>query len=312
MLGYIKNPYDGSEWEEVIDDCYRLRYQANGYQKIHANFQGDAGIEGYTKSGIVYQCYCPEKQYTDNELWEKQRDKVSKDIKKLITNGDMLKELGVIKIKEWHFVTPEQRDKRLLKHCETKRKEVLEKKAQFNLDYIDKDFQILIKVGKDFVEEINKLVYLGKSKFDIRLGEIELIDYNECESEKIDNIKRKIKMIFNPDDDSRKKARYDRLVNSMVKYYLKGIEIKDNIKTVNLDLYEKVISIDTTFKNDVEMKCLMAPLDAIPSTLFQEIASEFEEELKSIMGDILNSESIAELKWNLMSAWMADCPMDFY
>ncbi|WP_278475466.1 hypothetical protein [Turicibacter sanguinis] len=312
MLGYIKNPYDGDEWEEIIDNCYRLRYQANGYQKIHANFKGDAGIEGYTKSGIVYQCYCPEKQYTDVELWEKQRDKVTKDINKLITNGKMLKELGVLKIKEWHFVTPEQRDKRLLMHCETKRQEVLQKRDELSLDYIDEDFLILVKIGQDFVEEINKLVYLGKNKFDIRLGAIESIDYDECDSQKIDNIKRKIGRVFNPDDGASQKARYDKLVNLMVEYYLKGIKIKDDIKKVNLDLYEKIISVDTTFKGEVEMRCVIAPLDAIPSNIFKEIASDFEEELKKIMGDVLIDESIAELKWNLLSAWMADCPMDFY
>ena len=60
------------------------------------------------------------------------------------------------------------------------------------------------------------------------------------------------------------------------------------------------------------MRCVIAPLDAIPSNIFKEIASDFEEELKKIMGDVLIDESIAELKWNLLSAWMADCPMDFY
>lgn len=56
----------------------------------------------------------------------------------------------------------------------------------------------------------------------------------------------------------------------------------------------------------------MAPQDVIAANVFKDITSEFEAELKNIMGDVLTSESIAELKWNLMSAWMADCPMDFY
>lgn len=312
MLGCIKNPYDGDEWEDIIDRCYRLRYQWDGYQKVPANFKGDSGIEGYTKSGIVYQCYCPEKQYTDGELWENQRIKVTKDIKKLINNGEKLKELGVIKIKEWHFVTPEQRDKRILIHCENKRKEVLQKKKELGLDYIDDNFQVLVKVGQDFVEEINKLVYLGKSKFDIRLNPTQQLNYNECDSQKIDNIKRKLKVVINPNDDPNKEAQYDRMVGLMVKYYLSGIKIQDNIKKVNKELYEKIISIDTTFKDDVAIKCLMAPQDVIAANVFKDITSEFEAELKNIMGDVLTSESIAELKWNLMSAWMADCPMDFY
>ena len=55
MSDYIQNPYDGDKWEKIIDDCYRLRHQCDGYTKIHANFGGDDGIEGYIHTGIVYQ-----------------------------------------------------------------------------------------------------------------------------------------------------------------------------------------------------------------------------------------------------------------
>ena len=62
MLEFMRNPFDGDEWEKIIDDCYRLRYQKDGYTKIDANINGDSGIEGYIGTGvIVYQCYCPEK-----------------------------------------------------------------------------------------------------------------------------------------------------------------------------------------------------------------------------------------------------------
>lgn len=312
MLGYAKNPYDGDEWEDIIDKCYTLRYQLEGYQKIHANLGGDAGIEGYTKSGIVYQCYCPEKHYTDDKLWENQRDKVTKDIKKLINNGERLKELGVLKVKEWHFVTPEHRDKRILIHCENKRKEVLEKKHELGLDYIDDNFKILVKVGQDFMEEINKLVSLGMSKFDIRLKDTEPLNYNECDSEKIANIKRKLKVVINPDDNPNMNIKYDRMVEIMIKYYLEGIKIKNNVKQINTELYEKIISIDTMFKKDIEIKCIMTPLGTIHMDTYNQIIKDFESELKKEMGDLITMESIGDLKWNLMSAWLADCPMDFY
>lgn len=130
MLEIIKNPYDGDEWEILMNKCYRMRYQEQGYQEIPANFGGDAGVEGFTKHGIVYQCYCPEKQYSDDDLWENQRDKVTKDIGKLLKNGERLKAMGIKLIKEWHFVTPEYRDSRLLSHCEKNEKKLLKRVAK--------------------------------------------------------------------------------------------------------------------------------------------------------------------------------------
>ena len=59
----------GEEWEKLCNSCYRIRYQEQGYQEIPAKYKGDGGIEGFTKNGIVYQCYCPnENDEKDNQL----------------------------------------------------------------------------------------------------------------------------------------------------------------------------------------------------------------------------------------------------
>lgn len=88
ILEFLKDTLDGKRWEQLCDGCYRDRFQDYHYTKVPSNYQGDAGIEGFTRSGIVYQCYCPEKEYTDNELYNAQRDKVTKDIGKLIDKSN--------------------------------------------------------------------------------------------------------------------------------------------------------------------------------------------------------------------------------
>ena len=52
---------------------------------------GDLGIEGFTRTGKVFQCYCPEAPYEADELYEKQRDKINKDLNKLIKYKDELR-----------------------------------------------------------------------------------------------------------------------------------------------------------------------------------------------------------------------------
>lgn len=44
---------------------------------------GDYGIEGWTADGHVFQCYCPEKDDTQDELYEALRRKITADIPKL-------------------------------------------------------------------------------------------------------------------------------------------------------------------------------------------------------------------------------------
>ena len=83
ILNLIEGNMNGDAWEDLCVRCYRMKYQEQHYVAIPAVHKGDAGIEGYTKSGIVHQCYCPERSYSDNELYDHQRDKLSADIKKI-------------------------------------------------------------------------------------------------------------------------------------------------------------------------------------------------------------------------------------
>ena len=110
IMTFIEGYMNGDAWEELCVSCYRLKYQTQNYTAIPAVHGGDAGIEGFTCNGIVHQCYCPEREYDDKELYEHQRDKLTADIEKLMNNGERLKKLGVPPIVEWHFNIPEYRD----------------------------------------------------------------------------------------------------------------------------------------------------------------------------------------------------------
>ena len=86
--------YDGNHWEEVCQQCMKIKYQKDGYQELPA-CQGDLGIEGFTRNGTVIQCYCPDEDYAPKEMYEKQRDKVTTDLQKLINNKYIPKLISV-------------------------------------------------------------------------------------------------------------------------------------------------------------------------------------------------------------------------
>lgn len=162
ILDFYDGNLDGNAWEELCQSCYRLRYQDQHYTEIPAVQGGDAGIEGFTRNGIVNQCYFPERNYSDDELYEHLRDKMTRDIGKLLDANykKRLEELGVPLIHEWHFVIPENKDSRLLKHAESKRKEVMKAKHDNpeRYDHIADDFAIIIKVAEDFKFEITRII----------------------------------------------------------------------------------------------------------------------------------------------------------
>ena len=66
--------FDGNSWEDICQICFKQKY-GDDYREIKAS-PGDFGIEGFTSSGKVFQCYSPNENYDPKNLFEKQRDKI--------------------------------------------------------------------------------------------------------------------------------------------------------------------------------------------------------------------------------------------
>ncbi|WP_066025770.1 hypothetical protein [Enterococcus mundtii] len=313
ILDFFKDTLDGKSWERLCDGCYRDRFQDHHYTKVPPNYQGDAGIEGFTRTGIVYQCYCPEKEYTDNELYTAQRNKVTKDIEKLIDekNAKRLVALGVNCVKEWHFVIPEYRDKRIVEHLETKRLEILaaKQKNPETFFYIDDDIILVIKEAEDFKVELVRLVRnpLVDTQLNLAVKNVRSVDWTQCDTTKIDNIKRKVMAIMNTDEDDED---YKDMVQFWAESYLKGIEIMSKLQQSYGSVYEDLFELEQQYKADVSMRSKMNSDHSLNKSLFDEIMEEFEatllEEFK-----FFSKPSIMELKRDLISGWLADCSLQF-
>ena len=151
MISIRYGSFDGNSWEELMQLVFKAKYGNEQYQEMKAS-PGDFGIEGFTKStGLSFQCYCPDTKYTQRELYEKQRDKITKDLGKLKKYEEELKKrLGNTKLKEWVFVIPEAPHNDLLAHAQTKQEEVI----SWKLSIIDSNFKVLIKDADFFSREI--------------------------------------------------------------------------------------------------------------------------------------------------------------
>jgi len=314
ILDYFENKLSPKQWEELCDSCYRLKYQADNYQKIPSSYRGDGGIEGFTKKGIVYQSYCPEKKYSDDDLYEHLRDKVTKDIGKLLDKNHIksLRSVGVESIKEWHFVIPEYKDKRILEHLVTKKQEVLNAKRNNPNEYIylDDTFDTVIKVAEDFKEEISKSILLetGKVKINLAVLDDDNIDYSLCDSDKTKNIIRKVKAIV-PNETP--EIEIKEIVNIFTKYYLRGVEILNTLKIDFPIQHKELFELINSSKNEVVLQTrLNKSSDFIVNKgIFDKIMKEFNEHLKTI--NSLNEASITELKNDIIAGWLADCSMEF-
>jgi hypothetical protein len=311
LLKFIDGYKDGDAWEKLCVDCYRIRYQEDHYQEIPAVHGGDAGIEGFTKSGIVHQCYCPERDYSDSELHNHLRDKMTADIDKLLRNGQRLSELGVPPITEWHFDIPEYRDSRILAHAATKQSEVIDAKNTNPDEYghIAENFTIAIKVPNDFASEINRIVRGSPTNMKLNLTVEHSDNWEDCDSEKVENIRRKVKAVMHIDDDSDESL--NKVVDIYISCYISGIENMNRLRVGFPEIYGDVFKLEQSFKRDVSLKTLMNTDHTMNSTVFTDILNDFQGKLEREFDGIFIAASIAELKQDMVAGWLADCSMEF-
>ena len=303
---YSEQEMDSDKWEKLIDKLYRIKYKDEGYQYIPARDDGDCGIEGYTETGIVYQCYFPIGDYSPKDLYEKLRDKMTTDLGKLEKYTEKLKKLGILNIKEWHFVIPKYEDRRILEHANTKEKEYIKLKKQGKLPIIDDNFKIYIKILDDFLTEITTLIK-SSNEYKFLLPEITQIDFSTCESEKKNNISKKIKTLRNNIDDEKT----TKLINTYIEYYLKGIEMLNEIRQHSPELYEEVINTENAYRINMEIKCNSNIDKSMNQKIFGDILENFEKKLTEQLGNVLSYRDIGELKQEIIGKWLADCPLDF-
>lgn len=272
ILSCLDGYMNGNSWEELCVDCYRMRYQDDHYEPIPAAQGGDGGIEGYTQSGIVHQCYCPEKNYSDQECYEHIRDKMTSDIKKLLDPKyqKRLFNWGVPPIREWHFVIPKQDDSRILKHAEDKRKEVIAAKSKTPDNYpcIHEFFKIIIKCADDFKLEICKIVltphrdYLLNLKFKDNYS----VDYTKCDSLKAKNITRKISAVI-PEGENKDEYVQD-IVSFYIQAYIKGMDILNDLMLCTAS------SLAVCCGQAVALPLRLRDTAPVPATTFRPLASQ--------------------------------------
>lgn len=311
-MTFIEGYMTGNAWEELCVKCYRLRYQKEHYTPIPAVQGGDAGIEGFTHNGIVHQCYCPEREYSEDELYGHQRNKLTTDIQKLISNGKRLKELGVPIISEWHFNIPEYKDSRILKHAQSKQQEVLTAKENdpVSLAHISDDFKILIKVAEDFTPEISRIIRtnLTDMKLNFAIQHQESPDWSKCDSQKVANIRRKVGSVMHVDEND---PDLNYVINVYVDYYIAGLAIINNLQLHFPEFYEDLYKLEQSYKREVAVKTRMNTNRQLNQSVFDNILEEFQEKLEKDFSKMLTQASIVELKQDLVASWLADCSMEF-
>lgn len=308
---------DGDEWEDFCQSCLKIKHQQHNFKSVPADSGGDYGLDGFNTIGDAYQCYCPEKEYTDKELYEHQRDKVTNDIQKLFNYQDKLRTiLNGTKIKVWHFTTPLIKSKELILHCNKKQNLV----KSWNLDFIDEDFEIGLKDYEYFLPEIplvitsdkilNPATYQGVD-FSEPEPTTQSVEYFKASYENsifVENGLRKNSKLFPKNGSKDYSENIIKLTDSQIEYNIIGEGILKKWATSFDKQYEKFIRVKNALGKKIKQDSL------IPVENNQKKLKEIESTVRTMLDKefhFLSESNKEELTAYLVSYWILECSLDF-
>jgi hypothetical protein len=310
-------PHDGDSWERLCQVCLKSKYNGN-YIEVPAS-PGDYGLDGFTLQGDAYQCYCPERECSDDDLYNSQRDKVTRDIQKLNKyKNELTQLLNGVKLKRWYLLTPKVRTNDIIFHCNSKVAEV----KSWNLPFIDTDFNI-VALNYEYLANEIPIAYsiLDYTKQPGELSKrIELNGVN-ISSEEIAKYKSDLNNTEQTQNAFRKHlARYpkndgkdysDRVlgqVDRTVSNLLVGDSILKEWETLFQDQLDKFLKVIDTIENNVEDLCSIPTdnpaerLKAIETLVKSTIDKEFAS---------LSEVTRMKLSSRVISDWILRCPLNF-
>lgn len=298
--------FNGDSWEDFCQLCFKHKYESDGYQEMPA-WQGDLGIEGFTRSGVVFQCYCPDMDYNPDKLYEVQRDKITADLGKLTTYKSQLQGyFNGVKISKWIFVTPEYKKKDIVKHCQTKAEEY----RQLKDDLLADDFDVLVHDIGFFIEQIPIVLESRKKKLDIDPAKSTseyIADWKTKEISLVDTAVKKHEQRV-PSASPTFDNKVNKLTQNTVANFINGDLMVRRWKESFQDQYEKFVKVISQFEKRVEDKCAVFSGDN--NKLYDDIEAELKNKLKetfSYLDDIM----IDRLTDYVMSDWILRCPISF-
>ena len=149
-----RRAWKGDEWQSFALKLVQLRHGSDNVQIVPDAVKGDAGLEFFTTSGCVYQCYAPEEVSDVKKASSAMKLKAGRDLPKLEKNIVKLEAiLAGIQIQRWILLCPFLDDKDVVADV---RNRGVGLKAT-GLRILAPDFQALVHSQDDFPSELGQL-----------------------------------------------------------------------------------------------------------------------------------------------------------
>ena len=297
--------WSGDDWELHVHGLLKDRHGSTNVMKVPGRHSGDWGLDYYCLSdGVVYQCYAALEPLEVSLRADKQKVKITKDLKKFSTNQkDLSKLFSGIKIRRWILVVPIHDSKLVNLHAVKKAAEI----SKLNLPYVADGFEVLIHDLSDFDAEsvairalTKKAIVLPKSV----LSDEEIEKWTFSSNDLVQNLQRKLQKRISAGAEISK----EELSSQLISEFLYRENTLDNLRKNSPDLFEKIDEVISSHS-----RALALSGHSPDGTAHSILSSALKNLTNDIRANIPNfsSQDAEKLAYGSIADWLLRCPLDF-
>jgi len=294
--------WDGDDWQQHINSLLGLRFPPGTYQPIPDRAGGDYGLEGFSADGVAFQCYAAEEPLSVEELTNKQRDKITRDIRKLWENHRNLAGiLGPVRIHTWVLMVPRYSDKHILVHAETKAEEVRAKQ----LAIVTSNFRISVQDDSMFDAQKKSLMDGALRNIPLEVPAVATDDvsiWTTAHTSWVETLDQKLRKLRKPQE------RTDRLKAQMVKHFMEGQNAIQYFHANYPLVAEKVLRCKDAKERALETESLLS--SALPEERLTDTLEDYRKRLVDEVAGV-NMSTAEILALEARADWLLRCPLDF-
>ncbi|NVK19175.1 MAG: hypothetical protein HWE30_10805 [Methylocystaceae bacterium] len=290
--------WDGDEWESHVLHLLQAEHGAHNVQKVPAKHLGDCGLDFIClHKQLVYQCYAVQEPVDVAVRADKQKSKISTDIKKFSNlNGGAAAILKHGKIKRWILAVPLHDSKAVVEHAATKAAEVRAKQ----LPYVADDFQIIIQDRETFDADTWNYRMLLRKRIRPVVQEPtndEVAVISDGDQSLADNLRTKmVKRVSDPRE-------LEEVIEDLLRVFVHSENAKDALRDMAPDAYEDVVRLISERLRRLRLgsrRLVGDPLDAEIDSLKTEILAAVPN---------LDPGTADTIALGAVSDWLMRCPL---
>ena len=293
--------WSGDDWEKYCHTLLKQRYGTH-FQAVPDRHGGDLGIDGFTNTGEVFQCYAAKDPIDDQDLNKKQKAKITRDLKKLADNiAEIRKLISSHDVTCWVLLVPRLVSRDVVEHATSKAEEL----RQEDLSGVGDDFFARVEDLDSFGAELTQLGDSGAVPLprpvDIS-GKASAHKWVKAEAQAWQVLTSKVRSL-----PGQHATKVGETCTRLVRYHLTGKAEEDQLRASRPELWERLNQQRTQREHILETEQLIGTEDE-RRTLRNEI-EELQKRIESALPQFGGGRG-ENLAWAIVADWLIRCPLD--